>query len=234
MNKPASPSASSWPESVPEQETGSDLRSVWSPGARNGDEGHSDPSVLAAFQDYVRLMPLVAEANQMSGELKKVRARKGSDVSSGKDLGEQVQPPSLPLPQTGFMGQMRTRRPGGREGLWPRPRSELGTGSGPTPRPPQSQPRASFLPRLAEHGHCSQRDTRLTRARRDHPTPDCPHRSIRTGVLMAPMLPRRPGLGWLPGDTGPSPQETLQEWSHSGKACSVSPRILLRNSSALS
>ncbi|ELW49539.1 Protein ELYS [Tupaia chinensis] len=37
----------------------------------NGD-GKADPSVLAAFQDYIKLMPLVAEANQMSEELKKV------------------------------------------------------------------------------------------------------------------------------------------------------------------
>uniref|UniRef100_A0A8C5K6W0 Kinesin-like protein n=1 Tax=Jaculus jaculus TaxID=51337 RepID=A0A8C5K6W0_JACJA len=34
-------------------------------------DGQVDPSVLAVFQDYVKLMPLVAEANQMSDELEK-------------------------------------------------------------------------------------------------------------------------------------------------------------------
>ncbi|NXK54081.1 KIF28 protein, partial [Chauna torquata] len=41
-------------------------------GAAGGGEGRADPSVLAAFHDYIKLMPLVAEANQMSQELKKV------------------------------------------------------------------------------------------------------------------------------------------------------------------
>lgn len=59
------------------------------------------------FQDYVRLMPLVAEANQMSEELKKVRTRKWHRGRSRKDLGEQV-----PLPQTGFLTQTETQRPG--------------------------------------------------------------------------------------------------------------------------
>ncbi|KAL4673935.1 hypothetical protein H8959_017869 [Pygathrix nigripes] len=40
-------------------------------GAADGGDGKADPSVLAAFQDYIKLMPLVAEANQMSEELKK-------------------------------------------------------------------------------------------------------------------------------------------------------------------
>ncbi|XP_075779304.1 kinesin-like protein KIF28 [Pelodiscus sinensis] len=34
-------------------------------------DGKPDPSVLAVFHDYIKLMPLVAEANQMSEELKK-------------------------------------------------------------------------------------------------------------------------------------------------------------------
>lgn len=41
-------------------------------GAAGSGEGRADPSVLAAFHDYIKLMPLVAEANQMSQELKKV------------------------------------------------------------------------------------------------------------------------------------------------------------------
>lgn len=81
-------------------------------GAGNSGDGKADPSVLAVFQDYIKLMPLVAEANQMSEELKKVRARKWSDVRSGKDLEEQGQPHSLPLPQAGFMVQMEAQRPG--------------------------------------------------------------------------------------------------------------------------
>ncbi|XP_051003949.1 kinesin-like protein KIF28 [Acomys russatus] len=34
-------------------------------------DGQADPSILAVFQDYVKLMPLVVEANQMSEELEK-------------------------------------------------------------------------------------------------------------------------------------------------------------------
>ncbi|XP_051042366.1 kinesin-like protein KIF28 [Phodopus roborovskii] len=34
-------------------------------------DGQADPSVLAVFQDYIKLMPLVEEANQMSEELEK-------------------------------------------------------------------------------------------------------------------------------------------------------------------
>ncbi|XP_047375905.1 kinesin-like protein KIF28P [Sciurus carolinensis] len=40
-------------------------------GAGSSRDGQVDPSVLAVFQDYIKLMPLVAEANQMSEELKK-------------------------------------------------------------------------------------------------------------------------------------------------------------------
>ncbi|XP_035176393.1 kinesin-like protein KIF28P [Oxyura jamaicensis] len=40
-------------------------------GAVGSGEGRADPSVLVAFHDYIKLMPLVAEANQMSQELKK-------------------------------------------------------------------------------------------------------------------------------------------------------------------
>ncbi|XP_075398810.1 kinesin-like protein KIF28P [Tenrec ecaudatus] len=40
-------------------------------GATKGRDGKPDTSVLAVFHDYVRLMPLVAEANQMSEELQK-------------------------------------------------------------------------------------------------------------------------------------------------------------------
>ncbi|KAI5179921.1 Protein Elys [Manis pentadactyla] len=39
--------------------------------AVNNRDGKADPGVLAVFQDYTKLMPLVAEANQMSEELKK-------------------------------------------------------------------------------------------------------------------------------------------------------------------
>ncbi|KAB1258824.1 Protein ELYS [Camelus dromedarius] len=41
-------------------------------GAVHNGAGKADPSVLAVFQDYIKLMPLVAEANQMSEELRKV------------------------------------------------------------------------------------------------------------------------------------------------------------------
>ncbi|KAF7254251.1 Kinesin-like protein KIF28P [Varanus komodoensis] len=40
-------------------------------GATKRKDGKPDPSVLAVFHDYIKLMPLVAEANQMSVELRK-------------------------------------------------------------------------------------------------------------------------------------------------------------------
>nr|XP_045002569.1 kinesin-like protein KIF28P [Jaculus jaculus] len=59
-------------------------------------DGQVDPSVLAVFQDYVKLMPLVAEANQMSDELEKglkmelkVKNLAASD-SRGYDLQKEV------------------------------------------------------------------------------------------------------------------------------------------------
>ncbi|KAM5205777.1 kinesin-like protein KIF28P [Hipposideros larvatus] len=65
-------------------------------GAGNSGDGKADPSVLAVFQDYVKLMPLVAEANQMSEELKKelkmelkVKNLASSD-SRGNDLQKEV------------------------------------------------------------------------------------------------------------------------------------------------
>ncbi|XP_045715329.1 kinesin-like protein KIF28P [Phyllostomus hastatus] len=65
-------------------------------GAGSGGDGHADPSVLAAFQDYVGLMPLVSEVNQMSEELKKglrmelkVKNLASSD-SRGYDLQKEV------------------------------------------------------------------------------------------------------------------------------------------------
>ncbi|XP_066880463.1 kinesin-like protein KIF28P [Kogia breviceps] len=65
-------------------------------GAVNSGDGKADPSVLAVFQDYIKLMPLVAEANQMSEELKKglnmelkVKNLASSD-SRGCDLRKEV------------------------------------------------------------------------------------------------------------------------------------------------
>ncbi|NXA32687.1 KIF28 protein, partial [Eudromia elegans] len=42
-------------------------------GAGGSKDSRADPSILAVFHDYIKLMPLVAEVNQMSEELKKVR-----------------------------------------------------------------------------------------------------------------------------------------------------------------
>ncbi|XP_077659063.1 kinesin-like protein KIF28P [Urocitellus parryii] len=65
-------------------------------GAVSSGDGQADPSVLAVFQDYVKLMPLVAEANQMSEELKKelnmelkVKNLASSD-SRGYDLQKEI------------------------------------------------------------------------------------------------------------------------------------------------
>lgn len=68
-------------------------------GAMGRGDGSADPSVLAVFQDYVKLMPLVAEANQMGEELEKVRARRWYSVRSRKGPGEQDPWPVTPLPQ---------------------------------------------------------------------------------------------------------------------------------------
>lgn len=38
----------------------------------NAGSSQTDPSLLAVFFDYIKLMPMVAEANQMSQELSKV------------------------------------------------------------------------------------------------------------------------------------------------------------------
>ncbi|XP_032771670.1 kinesin-like protein KIF28P [Rattus rattus] len=63
--------------------------------ASPGDD-QADPSILAVFQDYIKLMPLVVEANQMSEELKKglkmelkVKNLASSD-SRGYDLQKEV------------------------------------------------------------------------------------------------------------------------------------------------
>ncbi|CAM4538559.1 kinesin-like protein KIF28 [Caretta caretta] len=65
-------------------------------GVVNHKNGKPDPSVLAVFHDYIKLMPLVAEANQMSEELKKelklelkVKNLASSD-SRGYDLQKEV------------------------------------------------------------------------------------------------------------------------------------------------
>ncbi|CAD7674662.1 unnamed protein product [Nyctereutes procyonoides] len=65
-------------------------------GAMSHGDGMADPSVLAVFQDYVKLMPLVAEANQMGEELEKglrmelkVKNLASSD-SRGYDLQKEV------------------------------------------------------------------------------------------------------------------------------------------------
>ncbi|XP_006897820.1 PREDICTED: kinesin-like protein KIF28P [Elephantulus edwardii] len=65
-------------------------------GVAHSIDGKSDPIVRAVFQDYVKLMPLVAEANQMSEELRKglklelkVKNLASSD-SRGYDLQKEV------------------------------------------------------------------------------------------------------------------------------------------------
>ncbi|XP_051852522.1 kinesin-like protein KIF28P [Antechinus flavipes] len=65
-------------------------------GALNDKDGKVDPSILAVFQDYIKLIPLVAEANQMSEELMKglkmelkVKNLASSD-SKGYDLQKEV------------------------------------------------------------------------------------------------------------------------------------------------
>ncbi|XP_015263932.1 PREDICTED: kinesin-like protein KIF28P [Gekko japonicus] len=65
-------------------------------GAGNKKGGKPDPSVLAVFHDYIKLMPLIAEANQMSVELKKdlklelkVKNLASSD-SRGYDLQKEI------------------------------------------------------------------------------------------------------------------------------------------------
>ncbi|XP_021514087.1 kinesin-like protein KIF28 [Meriones unguiculatus] len=70
--------------------------SVGTLGALSPGAGQADPSILAVFQDYVKLMPMVVEANQMSEELEKglkmelkVKNLASSD-SRGHDLQKEV------------------------------------------------------------------------------------------------------------------------------------------------
>ncbi|XP_060099840.1 kinesin-like protein KIF28 [Heteronotia binoei] len=65
-------------------------------GTGNKKDGKPDPSVLAVFHDYIKLMPLIAEANQMSVELNKdlkmelkVKNLASSD-SRGYDLQKEI------------------------------------------------------------------------------------------------------------------------------------------------
>lgn len=41
-------------------------------GESGAGSSQTDPSLLAVFYDYIKLMPMMAEANQMSQELNKV------------------------------------------------------------------------------------------------------------------------------------------------------------------
>lgn len=43
-------------------------------GESGSGSSQTDPLLLAVFYDYIQLMPMVAEVNQMSQELNKVRA----------------------------------------------------------------------------------------------------------------------------------------------------------------
>ena len=144
----------------------------------NSGDGKADPSVLAVFQDYIKLMPLVAEANQMSEELKKVRLENGKIPAPERTSENRFNAPLTPIalhwlhgvdtPDTwAWRGQV----------LCPRPHSELVTGPQPTPGPPQSQPRVCSFhlwpPRLWDH-----QDPRPTLARHGHPTPDCPPEAL--------------------------------------------------------
>lgn len=73
----------------PEKGTGLHLPVGFHLGAVNKGAGNVDPSVQAVFQDYVKLMPLIAEVNQMSEELEKVRKQHHS--RSTMNLREQIQ-----------------------------------------------------------------------------------------------------------------------------------------------
>lgn len=123
-------SVSSWPQRTPEQRTDLHPHSGFLLGAGDSGGGNADPSVLAVFQDYIKLMPLVAEANQMSEELKKVRARERHSVRSRKDLGG----PFTPTGPKWLHATDRDIEAWRAEVLGPRPR-ELVTASRPTPRP---------------------------------------------------------------------------------------------------
>lgn len=71
------------------EDKGEDPICILLSGAVSSGDGQADPSVLAVFQDYIKLRPLVAEANQMSEELKKVLYRqpeKQHSIRPRKDL----------------------------------------------------------------------------------------------------------------------------------------------------
>ena len=106
----------------------------------NSGDGKADPSVLAVFQDYVKLMPLVAEANQMSKELKKVSAENGKISALERTLEDRFNERLFPTAPNWLHGvDMPDPRAWRGQVLCPRPHSELVTG-------PQSTPQASPFP----------------------------------------------------------------------------------------
>lgn len=108
-------------------------------GAVNNRSGKADPGVLAVFQDYIKLMPLVAEANQMNEELKKVRARKWGNVRPSKE--HKAFTPTAP----NWLGGIDQTEAWRGEVLCPRPCSKLVTEPQPTPRPYHLRPWHHFL-----------------------------------------------------------------------------------------
>lgn len=218
MKEPMSISVSSWLNRTPEQRTGFHLRSDFFLGAGDRGEGKADPSVLAVFQDYVKLMPLVAEANQMSEELKKVRAREWRNVRSGKDLGD----PLTPTAPKWLHATDRDREAWRGEVLCPRPH-ELVTESGPTPRPSQPRPLGAIPSTLAHHSHQDHQDPRPT----SHPR--LSSRAVSLGTSVASMSPRSP---W--GHGIPITRKLIRDFITPVRLTGVGSRILLRNSDASS
>lgn len=49
-------------------------------GESSAGSSQTDPSLLAVFYDYIKLMPMVAEANQISQELNKVTHTHAANV----------------------------------------------------------------------------------------------------------------------------------------------------------
>ena len=165
----------------------------------NSGDGKADPSVLAVFQDYVKLMPLVAEANQMSEELKKVSAENGKISALERTLEDRFNERCSPTAPNWLHGvDMPDPRAWRRQVLCPRPHSELVTG-------PQSTPQASpvsasspfLLPLAPTAPEPPRRQTNACPPWPPHPRLSSSP-SLGAHTLKASLPQRRPGFGVTP------------------------------------
>lgn len=157
------------------------------PGAVSHGDGMADPSVLAVFQDYVKLMPLVAEANQMGEELEKVGARRHHGAGPERALGNRVHGSSHHSPSQlrgvdGDRGTWGGWDPGPPLGAMTDPRST------PRPRQPQCHLWPSWPPRTPDQDSLAHTPSQII-LRSDFSGPSTPR----------PSMPEWGSAPWCPG-----------------------------------